>query len=217
MITILYEVIFVLGIGITTESTSVAEAASAFLRNDTDQSVSQTFWWLMYKDYVVPWLRMCLQWYIFHVLLGRNLSIRVFIFCCLWMFLLLLALLVFPAINSVLPYRVSVFIIKFFKDKSQFHWLVFKLFKLIKILNFWILVLTTVYCGDCTYMSSMNSRILQNNKENLNQIRFENFIKTKKATNRIVHTWGVLLMCVAIVDWCLDVFVSTSSSTFSEE
>ena len=44
MITILYEVIFVLGIGITTESTSVAEAASAFLRNDTDQSVSQTFW-----------------------------------------------------------------------------------------------------------------------------------------------------------------------------
>ena len=24
-------------------------------------------------------------------------------------------------------------------------------------------------------------------------------------------------MCVAIVDWCLDVFISTSSSTFSEE
>lgn len=88
------------------------------------------------KDYVVPWVRMCLQWYIFHVLLGRNLSIRVFSFCCLCMFLLIfLALLVFPAINSVLPYRVSVFIIKFFNNKLQSHWLVLKLFKLIKILK----------------------------------------------------------------------------------
>jgi len=45
MMTILYEVIFVLGIGITTESTSVAPD-SVFLRIQTAEtkSTSQTFW-----------------------------------------------------------------------------------------------------------------------------------------------------------------------------
>lgn len=127
MITILYAVIFVLGIGITTESTSVA-AASAFLRNIKwhkpikvsnfcGQCTKTTMLFLQNQNRLYS--RMCLRWHIFHVLLGRNLSVMFLSFRIFLLLLALLVFLVFPAINSVLPDWVSIFIIKFFNKKSQ--------------------------------------------------------------------------------------------------